>query len=400
MNNSKAIFFSPFMAYCYTFLLATLVYMLNWSYLYPPLSASLLLFLGGTFCIAIVTAVFLAPFRLIAYKSQEKKVPVIAILFLIAGYTVDCAWSHSIPLVSLATGATTYEDLRVAFGVPTFHVILVGYNAFIAVFYFHTYLSQKKKKFLGFFLLSMLFPLLIMSRITVTIIVIASFYIYLFSAGKNIASRLTRLVVAGLLFLMGFGLLGNIRTAADVSADDVFLAIGDARDSFRQSVIPKSFFWGFIYISSPIANLQLSMDTKDKPASANSGAGNFLVHEYLWDAISKKYDKAYGTEPINFAQINDAFNVGSIFARPYMYAGLAGMVLMFLFVWLVSLLYSLLLDANSPYYVTYLCFFNALIVLCVFDNMLTFTPFSIVLLFPVIEKIYLLIRKPRVCAMK
>lgn len=393
--KKRAVFFSPFMAYCFTFLLALLVYTLDWSYLYPPLSVQLLVFFACTFCMAVLTALLLAPFRLIAYQEQMRKITVTPAWFLIIGYVLDCAWSHNIPLIALATGATTYEELRIDFGIPTFHVLLVGYNAFIAVFYFHSYLSQKRKKILALFLLTLIFPLLIMSRITLTIIVIACFYVYLFSAQKNVAARLGKLMAAGLLFLMGFGLLGNIRTAADVSADDVFLAIGDARDGFRESNIPKSFFWGFIYISSPLANLQLTMDTKDRPLSQNDGAGNFFVHEFLWDAISKKYDKINNTGPVSFTQINDAFNVGSIFARPYVYAGLAGMTMIFLFVLAISLLFILLLDKRSPYYVTYICFFNGLVVLCMFDNMLIFTPFSLVILFPLIEKFFsFIVRKP------
>ncbi|MEO5890130.1 MAG: hypothetical protein ABIQ31_07755 [Ferruginibacter sp.] len=391
--KKQAIFFSPFMAYCFTFMAAMLVYLLDWSYLYPRLSWQLVCFFAGTFLISFITACFFKSFNLFVYNEQTNKIPSLSIFFLLAGYFLDCAWSRTVPFISLATGASTYEDVQLDFGIPTFHVVLVGYNAFISVFYFHTYLSQKRKRTLFLFIISLVLPLLIMSRITITLAFIGCFYIYLFSIRKHLMAKLLKLSAIGLLFLFGFGLLGNIRTAADVSADDVFLAIGDARDSFRESWVPKSFFWGYIYASSPIANLQLTINHESKSANSQAGLKNFLIHELVWDAVSKKYDNATAGGRIGFTQINDAFNVGSIFARPYAYIGFTGMALMYIFIWGISILYILQLDRNSKYYVTYLCFFNALIILCVFDNMLTFTPFALVLLFPLFDKVYSLLNK-------
>jgi len=388
------ILFSPFIAYCITFSVALLVYLLNWSYLYPNLSWVLLVFFLATFTISLITAFFFRPFKIFTYKRQTSEVSGYIILFLVAGYVLEFAYSRTIPFLSIASGLSTYEETRVDFGIPTFHVILVGYTAFGSVFYYHSYITQKKRKYLIPFIITLILPLLIMSRITITFIVISCFYIYLMSIRRKVFQKLLKITAFCMLFLFGFGLLGNIRTAADVSADDVFLAIGDARDSFRESWVPKSFFWAYIYISSPIANLQLTMNEPVYNPSSQTGVKDFLIHEFFWDSISKRYDKAKNAKPVSFTQINDAFNVGSIFARSYIYMGVPGIYLMYLFIWVVSIIFTLQLNTESKYYVTYMATFNALIFLCVFDNMLTFTPFSIIgIAFPWVEKVALLFKK-------
>ncbi len=57
------------------------------------------------------------------------------------------------------------------------------------------------------------------------------------------------------VLLYFFGVLGNYRMVKS-SSNEYFMEVAEATDSFRNSRIPKEYFWSYIYISSPLANLQ------------------------------------------------------------------------------------------------------------------------------------------------
>jgi len=65
------------------------------------------------------------------------------------------------------------------------------------------------------------------------------------------------IVVVCLLYL--FGVLGTLRQsrAAHTGYDNtLILKSGKASEAFTHSPIPNEFFWAYVYMASPLANLQ------------------------------------------------------------------------------------------------------------------------------------------------
>jgi hypothetical protein len=66
---------------------------------------------------------------------------------------------------------------------------------------------------------------------------------------------------------------------------------------------------------------------------------------------------------------------------------MAGMYLMYGYIFVLTALFLFTLNTESKYFITYLACFNTLVVLSIFDNLFAYTPLSVVLVFPLIEKL-------------
>ncbi|TKK68028.1 oligosaccharide repeat unit polymerase [Ilyomonas limi] len=377
--------FSPFMAYCFAFLLVIPIYLLDWSYLFPKLTFTLLFFFLITFCIAILGALFFKDLLSLEYKKQKVEVKDIYAILLVLFYLLEFAYSRSVPLLALLRNIT-FQDIAATFGIPVFHVFLVGFTVFLSIFFFHSYLSQKRKKYLLYYILTLVLTLLVISRITLTFIFIGSVLVYLMSIQKNFAGKILKIAVIAMLFFLAFGFIGNLRTGNEVDAGEVILNVSEAKPSFRQSGIPDSYFWAYMYIASPLANLQLNINRREVAFTKNN-LQQLVIHEFFWDAVSKRIDEKYNFNRTDITQINLAFNVGTVFSHAYAYLGLWGMYIMFFFIMLLTAVFLFTLNTASKYYITYLACLNTLIILSIFDNVFTFTPLSIILIFPLLEKL-------------
>lgn len=373
------------MAYCFSFLIVIPVYFLDWSYLFPALTSTLLIFFVMTFSFAILGALFFKDLLSLDYKKQLADNKDVYAALLVFFYLLEFAYARQIPLLSLLN-KIEFLDIVDSFGIPTVHVFIVGYTAFITIFFFHSYLSQKKRKYLLYYIIGLLLSLSIISRISLTFIFIASIYIYLMSIRKNFGIKLLKIGLIVLLFFAAFGLIGNLRTANNIDAGDFILNISEAKPSFRQSGIPDSYFWAYMYIASPLANLQLNINRRETAFTAHNLA-QLAIHEFLWDAVSKRIDAKYDYTRTEITQINGSYNVGSVYSRSYVYLGVWGMYLMYFFIFAVTALFLFTLDTKSPYFITYISCLNTIIILCIFDNILAFTPLSIILIFPLAEKL-------------
>ncbi len=379
------IVFSPFLAYCFSFLIVIPVYFLDWSYLFPKLTADLYLFFVITFSVSILGALFFKNLLSLEYARQNVGPKDSYIIFLIIGYIAEFIYSKSIPLIDILN-KISFTDITSSFGIPSFHVLLVGLTVFFSVFYFHSFLSQKKIKYILYYVITILLTVLVVSRVTLTFIFIASVYVYLMAIDKNFVGKIGKIVIVVLIFFAVFGFIGNVRSNVDVNVNNVILSIGEAKPAFIESPVPNSYFWAYLYIASPLANLQLNVNTKEVPFTLNNFF-KFIVDNFLWDAASKRIDDKYKIYAPTPALITPALNVGTVFTPPYTYLGFWGMYFMYAYLFLLTVLFLLTLNRKSKYFVTYLACFNTLIVLCIFNNMITFTALSIVFIFPLLEKL-------------
>lgn len=241
---------NPYYIHVISFVLVLFAYLFRWSDLYPELSLSLIIFLLCTIIIALIIGTAFVKDKVIVFEnlSYKNNMQLITILIL-AGYGLEFLYAGNFPLLSIFGGpAVPYHE----FGIPTFHVLLVTFNSFYAVYLFQLCLTEKlaqRKKVIILFILTLIPSVLIMNRGMLVMIMMSCVFIYLIKFQYKITfKKIAGLAVFLLFALYLFGVLGNMRlnsmyqTNTSLNDNELFLDIGGATEEFRQSFIPKEFF--------------------------------------------------------------------------------------------------------------------------------------------------------------
>lgn len=369
---------NPFYIYIVSFAFVILIYQLGWSEMYPPLSAGLIIFFVITFLLALYLGALFdryLPIRYLEIKEIDRPYRTTIILYFL--YMLEFIYNRGIP-ISLALKTSTYDYKE--FGIPTLHPIIATFGSFYTVYIFHLFLSTRRKKYLLvlFFLLTI--PILIFNRGMLMINLTSMLFVYLLSI-KGIRIRMLLFIVTfSLIVLYFFGVLGNYRITKSPS-NRYFLEISAANEKFINSRIPKEYMWSYIYISSPLANLQNNIN--NNPA-INFRVKDFVIMELLPDFISKRIAPIVSAERSEPENISAYFIVSTIFCYSFNFMGWPGIYLMFLIIISLIACYLLLLRKNNPYYVTGISILMTFMVFNTFDNMIYFSGISFQLVYPLI----------------
>jgi hypothetical protein len=227
-------------------------------------------------------------------------------------------------------------------------------------------------------------------------------FVYLIKYQKNITFRkITGLAILAVICLYLFGIVGNVRVnnsyhrEGSLVDNSLFLQIGGATDKFKESVIPKEFFWSYIYISSPLANLQKTIDNFEYEKDISlSDSFEFTVTQIFPDFISKRIVSLYEIVIPQGIQIAPELNVSTAFAQSYVILGWVGVSLLAIFMFTFALFYILLLKRlNSEYFIVGVAILNSIFVFNTFSNMFAFTGLSFQLIYPLLFTL-LTVKKP------
>lgn len=384
----KASLWNPFFIYILGFAISLSVYHLGWSNLYPTISFQLLLFFLLTFLYSFFVGWHVYEKKIIVYRDvrRDKNIPTIAV-FIVLGFCLEFLYLRHVPLLSILAG---WECDYSAFGIKSFHPFLVTFSSFYSVYVFHVFLSTRKRKYIIIYLLVLAMPLLIFSRGTFLLILSSSLFVYLFSIRKLRFKFIVISVFLIVILFYLFGLAGNIRCSHQagrtehITSSDIILAIGDAKDAFRKSAIPKVYFWAYIYTSSPLANLQKTITETDPTDLSFNRLLLFINSEILPDFASKRISRFLRIEKVNIEQITPELAVSTVYARSYVHLNWLGLVLMFSFTMFGSFLYIMLLRRNNVFFITGIALLNTLIFFNIFSNMFSFSGMSFQLVYPLV----------------
>jgi hypothetical protein len=374
---------NPYSSYILTFCLGLGAFGLGWSTLYPSLSGYLLIFLLLTFLSHLAFSFYWAS---TTHTVHERTVtyfrPLFVTVFIYALWAIDFIYEGGIPLIKILLNQPYNYRL---FGVPTLHVFTVTFASFYTVYLFSLYRATRKRLILVLYGLNLLAALLIYSRAMLLFNIAGSFFVYFLSYPSAGWKRISIIAVGVILLGYFFGFLGNLRVSFEAKKEydaDLFLDLGEASPAFRKSLIPAEFFWGYVYLSSPLANLQYNINTFHVPAFS---AGRIIQHinnEMLFDFISKRTNRLLGIERVQENTLpKKPFNVSTIYSRSYSYQGWSGMMLMALFILWLPLLYRRILPDN-PYALTGLAVLNTMYLFLFYDNTIRFTGLGLQLAYP------------------
>jgi hypothetical protein len=376
---------NPYTLYCIGFSIALVLYALGWSDVYPTLTVSLASFIGCTLILHLALARYWSKTKQFKfYKTSPAINPILVTIFLYALWIADFIYEGGIPLIKILTNKP--YDYRL-FGVPSLHVFAVTFSSFYILYLFHAFLSERKKQVFFLFLINFASSILIYSRSMFFFNMAGCFFLYLFSLEKFPYRKLILLLPLGIVMFYLFGVVGNKRVSFELGKTydpNSFLEIGKASQSFRESSIPKEFFWSYIYISSPLANLQANILHNHVPPVTFSRVLVYINNEYLFESISKRVNSVAGIEREKEITIKNPFNVSTIYSRSYSYIGWAGMIAMALFVLVLPLVYYKVLPANNPYALTGFAILCTVYLFLVYDNTIRLMALGFQLVYPLV----------------
>lgn len=375
---------NPYFCYAFSFIAAIVMYLLGWSDLYPELSWSLLAFL----LITIGFHVYLGTriprpgntFTSVAPFSETGAVRVT--LFAYALWACEFLYEGGIPLMKLLLGQPyNYRT----FGIPSLHVFIVTFSSFYTVCLFHLYLTSRRRVILVLYLVNLFAAILIYNRGMFLFNLASSFFLLLMCVNRIPRFLWYALPVSVAVLLYLFGVLGSLRVSREARkpyTTELFMQTGRANRQFVTSHVPREYFWAYVYISSPLANLQHTINTKDAPDASVSKLAEMINNELLMDFISKRINARFHLEPEKESTIPGPFNVSTVYARSFSYWGWAGMFLMACAVAAIPWLYRRMLPATSPFFLSGFSILCTMFLFLAFDNTIRFTGFSFQLLYP------------------
>lgn len=382
---------NPFYLYSIALISILLMYNLNWSELYPKISFTSYIFFVITIIITTILGYHLQK-KLDCMENIKKNelnvnfITIIIVILLVA----DFIYAKSIPLVEIAIikkANYTHFDFR---GIPLFHGFLISFISFFAIYLFDKFLSEKNLKYLYLFLINLLPSILLYNRGMFTMILISCLSVFAITKLKSFINLkyIIILIIPILIFLYGFGVAGNLRQNKDIkdinkiyTNSDYIMYVGEASENFKSSIVPKSFFWSYLYMTSPLANLENTIQSKPPYVAVNlENTIKFLNYSILPNFISEKLNIPYEEATL----ITPSLTVSTAFSEAYTFLGWIGIIALFIYWILMVFVYIIVMPKSSAYFITGISVLNTITVLNFFDNMMVFSPLSFQLIYPIL----------------
>lgn len=391
----RKIVINPFLVFLMTIIGTLAIYSLSWSEIYPALtSTSLILFLG----ITIIVLLFFSKVYNIFFPVgvfQNRKHSINMSIWVVLGFlsiAAELIYEKAIPILEVLVFRSGYNYVDFE-GIPTFHVFAVTYASFLGLWLWDRFLMDHQFLNLLGSLFFVSYPLILFNRggfimnlCTLLFITLIRKRHTVFSVKKIIVAMSSVLVI---LYL--FGLLGNFRSPDSTSVKEsgearssLILNSGRATEEFKESIIPKEFFWTYLYAGTPLGNLNHMMEVMEPTNDLNA----FVASSILPDFISKRIIESKNIYIPDDALVLATFNVSTLFATAFKTLGILGMSLLVLYYSLVVFGYSYLMKKMDTVSVVGIAILFTIIIFSFFNNMLTFSGLSFQLIYPILFGIY------------
>ncbi len=282
------------------------------------------------------------------YMKQLKR-------FFIIATIIQVIASGGVPIIWTLTGdSRSYID----FGIHTFNgIVCAVYLIIVLSITLEMILSTTKHK--KELLLWLLYPVIIISRQLLISALLELMFLFILSK-KIQFKRIAKLAVSIVMTIIIFGYIGDFRTGGSV-----FLELAAPRYEWLE-YLPSGFLWFIIYVTSPLANFQNTINMVEPIQSFSNSLSGLIPSIVRSDFV--------GSDQITqSALLVSNFNVSSYMDPFYKDYGM-------LYVWIVTLL----IGAISRYiYVKMLSIknYSMIISYCIICEMLLFSVFSNVFLY-------------------
>jgi hypothetical protein len=352
---------NPFYLYCIAFSLSVFVYLLGWSKLFPVLSAGLVLFLAVTSVLFIFAGYILVkkPLEFCKHLTFNPYLNDIMFFLIIILGLINVLYMGYLPVLDRSHN---YRE----FGIPVIDPLFNTLSIFFSVFFFQSFLETRKKRFLIYFIIILIFQIIIFRRSTIIWIIISSSFLFLIYRRKISILMLATAIIFIPLFSYCFGLYGNTRSK--LASSFIMNDLG-ASDGFKQTGVSHNHYMTYLYVSSPLANLQENIDKRDR----NLGKDNFkdlLFYCLVPESFTARLEKPLHLSPPSCYLISPELITGSFYMVSFFIMGWGGMIIMFLYLFVFILLCLFVIRKWATFGSVTFSLLSAAVSLLIFSNFL------------------------------
>jgi hypothetical protein len=366
---------NPFFIYVVAFLLSIFFYLWNWSDLYPALSPELILFFIISFIIFISTGLILR--RKIPANPSSTSVPAllkdVSFIILVILGIINILIEGYIPILDNS------HDYR-QFGAPVVDVLFNTFSIFLSLVLFQSFLTGKVKRHLLFVILILIFQIFLYRRSTIVWIVVSSSLMYILNK-KTIKSYVIILLLFIIPFLSySFGYYGNIRS----NLTETYVR-EDLKSSlvFKELKISHTHYMTYLYISSPLANLQNNI----RPENRFINRGNFkeaLFYCIVPQSLTLRLGNKIGLSSAEVTLIHPHLIAGTCYMNSYSTLGWMGMIILTIYILLFITISLYIINKWKTFGFEIIPLLITTVALLIFDNMLVrFDTILILIIYPV-----------------
>lgn len=371
LNINSRVIVNPFIIQAYINIIIIMLYGLHWSELLPSLTNDLIFFIFFTSYIMLsigllsTKSVIIPKYKPI-YMTHN---PSIVMFMLIILITIEFIYNRGIPLLLLINGS---EYDYTSFGIKTLHVFILTFISFYTVYLSHLFISRRDKKILFYIIILCFYHVLIVSRYALFMVVISVIFVFIMAIKSLNYKYLIIILFCVIILMYGFGILGNIRHGSE----SFFTHVSHPSKEFFDSNVPSEFLWAYMYITSPLGNLQITINN----VKVSYSVREFIMTCLIPDFISKHFN--FNKTPIS--QISPVFNVSTMYGSAYASMGWLGMAAIFIYTNLLILLYLICLPRNTPYTISGVALITTCVAFNFFTNMFVYTGAVMQLVYPIL----------------
>lgn len=288
------------------------LYMLQLTPLQADLTNTTLSNLLWTSIVFSIFCLFSSKVTLVKVKSKSKeKISEREINFYFKLWIIieiiEVIYSRGFPMLwSLSGSSKTYFD----FGIPSVHGFANAFGLALVSVMFMAYIEENNKVILCKIIGMAVYYVLLLTRQVIISMVIQLFIIYCFKKGKVPWGKI---IVGGVVGIISFGILGNIRTGYTE-----FLNVAMIKTEINPLLV--GVYWVYMYLTMTIANLN-----KVFSISFHSVGIIHILSVYMPSFIRNIFysNKSYGLP--NYL-VTQAFNVSGYFMDFFLSYKAAGML--------------------------------------------------------------------------
>ena len=355
---------NPFYLYCIAFSFSILIYMLGWSKLYPPLSIGLILFMVISFVLFIlVFKLFENRFaiKIKYYHNWKQNLHIVDLFFslIIALGILNVALMGYIPVFDRSMN---YLD----FGIPVLDPIFNSMSIFFSVFFFQIYLESKKKRFFIYILVFLVLNLLIFRRSSVIWIITSIVFVYILYRPKVRILYIFILILCMPFFTFTFGLYGSKRS--NLTKSYVINEL-EASDNFKKTGFNYNNYLTYLYISSPLANLQKNINESNGIFNKKEYL-DFFLYNLVPQSITIRLEKLLDLSSPECYLIHPHLIVGTFLMISFYTLGWVGMISMLVFLLFFIILSLTIIRKWNIFGISTFCLLSTTVCLLIFSNFL------------------------------
>ena len=368
-----------------------ILYFLGWSDLCLPLDNYLLTFLVISISISFIIGYFMRKkLKFVKLENNPHKNRNITYILVIL-YVVEMLYTRQIPLLNVISGFS-YKQSGFS-GIPNLHLLITSFSIFYSFYLSYIYACFKEKKVLFEYLLIIMYFILLVQRQNIVICIIG-FLNIMYAANseyitKKIKSKKSKFMIILLCILLSFsfGVLGNIRYGNSWNWNDssMITKLGKQNDQYPK-YLPNEFFWSYIYLVSPLVNLNYNIKMNEPTNNLHKTTMEFVPEFIRNKLIKEKTDKIM--LPVS------SLTASTSYVKVYINSGYSGMYIMFLFQIIVcAFVLNKTYKRNKKYFIVVCNALGYFLILTFFTNTIVYSITAAMLLFSLISSFNFTIRR-------